>query len=60
MENLKESQESGNKDFTIDLTSKKSNYSISLLPLEPKWYFSDFMIHLLNSLAALVGDYSIH
>lgn len=50
----------GNKDFTIDLTSKKSNYSVSLLPLELKWYFLDFMIHLLNSLAALVGGYSIH
>lgn len=59
----KESQKSGNKDFTIDLTCKKKkegNYSIPPLPLKLQWYFSDFMIHLLNSSAALVGGYSIH
>lgn len=54
-------RKSGNKDFTIDLTSKKKgNYSIPPLPLKLQWYFSDFMIHLLNSSAALVGGYSIH
>lgn len=62
MENLKESQKSGNKDFTIDLTSRKKQLRESLFS---HWnlngiFFSDFMIHLLNSLAALVGGYSSH
>lgn len=59
MENQKKS---GNKDFTIDLTSKKA-ITASLFPhwnLNGFFLILDFMIHLLNSLAALVGDYSIH
>jgi len=50
----------GNKDFTIDLTSKKVITAFYSLPLNLKLHFPDFMIHSLNSSAALVGGYSIH